>query len=587
MLEILSRVYCLVIGSTVAKLSRVMNSITRDDVSSIFTRHKPTNTRIAFLVLHWGIYTPTLGNRNLHFKSLNFLYKLYINSISHLCFADDLFVFTRGDIQSVEALKRALALFRLKSGLEPSLEKSEVFFGNVDDHIKEAILQSLPFRNGVFPIRYLGVPLSPVRLRNADFLGVIQKIRNRIHNWKCKFLSYGGRRQLIASVLQSLQLYWMSVFAFPVGVLHTIEGLCRNFLWAQGADAKGRCRIAWNEVCKPVLEGGLGFRRLVIWNRAFLAKHLWEILEKRNSLWIAWVNQHCLRGKSIWEVTIRTDWSWTFRSILSIRSSMQSHVFSKIGNGVSINAWSDFWLDCGTLKAILPFRSFSGEGFSRASCVADVLNQIGGGWPNAWIVRAPVLQNQNIPTLSDAQDVIVWKNDQVLGDFSITDAYYTFLGHNTHVPWSKVVWVKGYIPKHALCVWMAILNRLPTQDRLISWKHIPPDSKCFFCNACVETHEHLFCNCVVLADLWRMVRLEVDLSNGPMDISHVHDDLLWNDMQKLAFSATVYMVWRERNARLFRKIIKPMETLFKEIQMVVIARMAWKNRRSLNVRNEE
>ncbi|KAJ9535486.1 hypothetical protein OSB04_un001385 [Centaurea solstitialis] len=84
-----------------------------------------------------------------------------------------------------------------------------------------------------------------------------------------------------------------------------------------------------------------------------------------------------------------------------------------------------------------------------------------------------------------------------------------------------------------------------------------------------------------------MVRLEVDLSSGPMNISHVHDDLLWNDMQKLAFSATVYMVWRERNARLFRKIIKPMETLFKEIQMVVIARMAWKNRRSRNVRNEE
>ncbi|KAJ9536643.1 hypothetical protein OSB04_un000192 [Centaurea solstitialis] len=73
--------------------------------------------------------------------------------ISHLCFADDLFVFTKGDIRSVEVLKRALAIFRSKSGLEPSLEKSEVFFGNVDAQTKEAIVLTLPFRNGVFPIR--------------------------------------------------------------------------------------------------------------------------------------------------------------------------------------------------------------------------------------------------------------------------------------------------------------------------------------------------------------------------------------------------------------------------------------------------
>ena len=49
--------------------------------------------------------------------------------ITHSCFADDLFVFTRGDVASVEVLKRVLDRFRLLSGLAPSLEKSEVFLG--------------------------------------------------------------------------------------------------------------------------------------------------------------------------------------------------------------------------------------------------------------------------------------------------------------------------------------------------------------------------------------------------------------------------------------------------------------------------
>ncbi|KAJ9536543.1 hypothetical protein OSB04_un000295 [Centaurea solstitialis] len=660
--------------------------------------------------------------------------------ITHLCFADDLFVFTRGDVGSVDVLKRALQVFSTKSGLHPSLEKSEVFFGNVPPETQTAILESLEFKPGVFPIRYLGVPLSPISLKVAEYGGLIAKVKARINNWKTKFLSFGGRKQLVSSVLQSLHLYWMAVFLFPSAVVYELEALCRDFLWAQGNSSKGKCKVAWDMTVAdlfasmhrewptdwlsrfPQLAGNV-FPALtndlpdsLCWDRddsgVFLVRNAYNsiignfdetpwwrtvwfkghIPKHAFCLWIACVRRlptqdritiwkheppdlvcplcgdgpdshthlffTCVFAKEVWSaIRVRMEWEdfpdswddimvaisdpvtspkglarklflaasvyaiWRERNKRLFRGDTKSThaIISEISEVVRLRvAWKmskdkqhddfdaallDAKSDCiRDHKLVLKVKtkakskwskksklalSFSGEGFSRASCVADVLNQIGGGWPNAWIVRAPVLQNQNIPTLSDAQDAIVWKNDQVLGDFSITGAYFTFLGHNTHVPWSKVVWVKGYIPKHALCVWMAILNRLPTQDRLISWKHIPPDSKCFFCNACVETDEHLFFNCVVLADLWRMVRLEVDLSSGPMNISHVHDDLLWNDMQKLAFSATVYMVWRERNARLFRKIIKPMETLFKEIQMVVIARMAWKNRRSRNVRNEE
>ena len=75
--------------------------------------------------------------------------------ITHLCFADDLFVFTRGDMQSVEVLRRALDIFQTRSGLAASLDKSEVFFGNVPPDLRSHIMQLLPYKAGTFPIRYL------------------------------------------------------------------------------------------------------------------------------------------------------------------------------------------------------------------------------------------------------------------------------------------------------------------------------------------------------------------------------------------------------------------------------------------------
>ncbi|KAJ9547015.1 hypothetical protein OSB04_019558 [Centaurea solstitialis] len=98
----------------------------------------------------------------------------------------------------------------------------------------------------------------------------------------------------------------MSGFTIPLGVIHNIEALCRSFLWVQGGNAQERCRISLDDVGRPIMAGGLGFRRLATWNHAFLAKHLWKIMSKCPSLWIlwiAWINMHCLR------VHVHVPWS--------------------------------------------------------------------------------------------------------------------------------------------------------------------------------------------------------------------------------------------------------------------------------------
>nr|GEU78204.1 hypothetical protein [Tanacetum cinerariifolium] len=71
---------------------------------------------------------------------IKFHWKCEKFSITHLCFTDDLLIFSHGDVKSVSVVKSALEEFRRMSGLKPSMEKSLIFFGNVSEPVKVSIL---------------------------------------------------------------------------------------------------------------------------------------------------------------------------------------------------------------------------------------------------------------------------------------------------------------------------------------------------------------------------------------------------------------------------------------------------------------
>ncbi|KAJ9561655.1 hypothetical protein OSB04_006815 [Centaurea solstitialis] len=499
--------------------------------------------------------------------------------ITHLCFADDLFVFTYGDVGSVEVLKKALHLFAKHSGLSANLQKSEVFFSNVQVDTQHAILNCLPFSMGSLPIRYLGVPLSPVTLKVADYGVLISKVKARIGNWKSKFLSFAGRKQLITSVLQSLNLYWMAIFIFPSAVVHTIEALCRDFLWAQGNSSKGRCKIAWDLVCRPQRSGGLGFKRLATWNRALISKHIWDIVTKRDSLWVNWLYRYCLGSGGIWRARQTTKWSWVLRKIMSIREEIRQFVHVRIGDGLTTHAWEDSWILGTHLSSFVSYRLIHDAGFHAETSVFEFVSGVQGQWPTVWEERFPALTSVEVPTLDPSnRDVVFWDTD-TSGMFSVQNAYQSLDGQHPAVPWYLSVWFKGHIPKHSFCLWVACLNRLPTQDRIYNWKQNPPDMRCGLCGCCLDSHDHLFFQCNYSSVVWTRICREVNWLNFPnrwVDILVALSNqssapkLL---MHKLTLAASVYMVWRERNNRLFSEKKKPPEQVVKDIKDVVFMRL--------------
>nr|GEW88281.1 hypothetical protein [Tanacetum cinerariifolium] len=164
--------------------------------------------------------------------------------ISHLCFADDLLVLCYGDLKSMQVIKRAMETFSSISGLHPNIGKSTIFFGNVQDHVKPAILSILPFKAGSLSVLYLRVPLITKQLSFTDYKCLIDRVKTKA-----------------------------SVFILSKIVIKYIDKILKGILWCQGDLSKGKAKIAWKQVCKTKEEGGLGIKDLNLWNE-WLEKHL-------------------------------------------------------------------------------------------------------------------------------------------------------------------------------------------------------------------------------------------------------------------------------------------------------------------------
>ncbi|GJV19818.1 sodium/hydrogen exchanger 6 [Tanacetum coccineum] len=154
--------------------------------------------------------------------------------IINLCFAD-LFLFSCGNPSSVVVLMEALEEFKHVSGLVPSIPKSMTFFCNVPNAIKASILNSMPFAEGVLPVRYLGVPLISSRLLYHDCKILIEKLESRVNDWRNKFLSLAGSLQLIQSVLGDVSWGWRKLLQ--------IRSTIRPFIWHKINN--GKSTSAW------------------------------------------------------------------------------------------------------------------------------------------------------------------------------------------------------------------------------------------------------------------------------------------------------------------------------------------------------
>ncbi|CAJ2669420.1 unnamed protein product [Trifolium pratense] len=212
--------------------------------------------------------------------------------------------------------------FSRSTGLYVNPSKCKVFYGAVEEHIKESIKKVTSFVEGSLPFKYLGVPLTSKKLFIHHYMPLVDRIVEHIRTWSAKLLSHAGRLQLISGVTFAVANYWMQCLPLPKKVIHKIDAICRSFLWTGGAVVTSKSPVAWKHVCAPKAQGGLNLLSLEEWNRANLTKLLWNIHNKADSLWIRWIHSYYIKQDQLMTMPVNQSCSWILKTILKQRESI-------------------------------------------------------------------------------------------------------------------------------------------------------------------------------------------------------------------------------------------------------------------------
>ncbi|XP_077214536.1 uncharacterized protein LOC143849418 [Tasmannia lanceolata] len=143
--------------------------------------------------------------------------------------------------------------------------------------------------------------------------------------------------------------------------------------------------------------------------------------------------------------------------------------------------------------------------------------------------------------------------------------------------WASRIWFSCHIPRHALVSWKALKNGLSTTDNL---PFLDPsvNRSCILGNSELESVNHLFFQCNYSKWIWNIILGKLGHRRNPNPDLLLEELWLANNFKGagqtsklayIAFEAAIYIIWIERNNRVFHKISLPNSALLSEILILV------------------
>ena len=151
------------------------------------------------------------------------------NGVAILQFVDDTILFLKHDLEGATHMKLLLYLFEMFAGLKINFNKSEILMINDEENWGNQYAEIFNCQVGLFPIKYLGVPVSPSKLKVSDWLPLVEKGNKRLDVWKGGTLSIAGRSTLISASLNNSSVYHMSVYLLPKSTIKCLDKTRRTF----------------------------------------------------------------------------------------------------------------------------------------------------------------------------------------------------------------------------------------------------------------------------------------------------------------------------------------------------------------------
>ena len=494
--------------------------------------------------------------------------------VSHLQFADDTILFANPREEELQTLKSLLLVFGQISRLKVNLDKSNLFGINLDQNHLSRLALLLDCKASDWPILYLGLPLGGNPTACGFWDPVIERISRRLDGWQKAYLSFGGRITLLHSCLSHIPSYFLSLFKIPASVAAKIERLQRDFLWSGVGEGKRDHLVRWEAVCKPRIIGGLGIGKIPLRNRALLGKWLWRFPRESTSLWHQVILSIYGTHSNGWDANTIVRWSHRcpWKAIAQGFQDFSKYTRFIVGDGERIRFWEDLWWGDQILKDQYPrlFRVVMDKNIPISSI-------LGSSRPFSWnfnfrrnLTDSEIEDLERLMHSLDCMNLSTSASDArswslcSSGLFTVKSFFTALSQMPDSSPFfpTKFVW-KSQVPfKVKAFIWLVAHKKVNTNDLLQlrrPHKAISPDI-CKLCMEQGESADHLFLHCSVTLGLWhRLFQLAKMDWVPPKSISDMmfinykgfgkskRGVILWQN----ASIALIWVVWRERNARIF------------------------------------
>ncbi|KAL8099129.1 hypothetical protein AgCh_031709 [Apium graveolens] len=134
-------------------------------------------------------------------------------AISHMLFADDIYLFCKADKAEAGKIMELLALYEMASGQRVNKDKFTVFFSaNVIDYNKDIVCQQLLIKEVDDTTKYLDLPNLLGRNKTVMFGYLKERLKASIKSWNEKKISKPSKEIFIKMVAQALSSYAMGIF---------------------------------------------------------------------------------------------------------------------------------------------------------------------------------------------------------------------------------------------------------------------------------------------------------------------------------------------------------------------------------------
>ena len=151
-------------------------------------------------------------------------------------------------------------------------------------------------------------------------------------------ISCAGREVRLKDVAQEIPTFSMSCFKLTKKVCKGLVSYMSKYWWSSSIDKRSLHWISWKELTKPKCQVGMGCRDLHMFNLALLGKHGWRFLTNPTSLCA-----RVMKGRYFLDPDFLHA-SATWRAIISGRESLVEGIDQRVGDGTSINPWTNKWI---------------------------------------------------------------------------------------------------------------------------------------------------------------------------------------------------------------------------------------------------